>query len=54
MMEKAAKFTYKNYWADGSGYYTDNGETSFVYIKDATPIVLEALGEYSARIIRNM
>ena len=55
MMEKGAKFTYRNYGADGSGYYTDNGATSVIYVKDATPMVLQALREYSTLIkIHNM
>lgn len=42
-MEKANQCIYGNYGADGSGYYTDNGLTAFIYIQAATPIVLEAL-----------
>ncbi len=55
MMDKGATFTYRNYGADGSGYYTDNGATSVIYVKDATPLVLEALRWYSTLMkIHNM
>ena len=43
-----SKRTYENYGADGSGYYTDNGEAAIIYNKAATPMVLETLRKYSA------
>ena len=47
MMDTADKSTYENYGADGSGYYTDNAASSFMYIEKATPILLESLREYA-------
>ncbi len=51
-MDKASNGIYQHYGADGSGYYTENGATSFIYIKDVTPIVLDALRKYA--LLRNV
>ncbi len=37
------------YGADGSGYYTENAQGCFICIKEATSLVMEALGIFSTQ-----
>ncbi len=47
MSKKESAFAH--YGTDGSDYYTDSKSVVGTYMKAATPMVLEALGEFTKR-----